>query len=155
MRLLVPLPPSPENFLHAPKLVSPSLCSSKPPTSPRLTGVGHAQTLEGIHPLKIFRSVIPREAEGLPHTICRYLHIPCTKSHLHIPVASFRPEVPNDLPFYNVHPTHVTSGQRLPYLLEHNYPRPEILEHEMFLQPPRSLPALCATTGQPGTAHLI
>ena len=52
---------------------------------------------------------------------------------------SFRLKVPDETPHWHVNSTYVAAGQRLPYLLDHSYPRPEVPEHEMLLQPPRTV----------------
>ena len=90
-------------------------------------------------PPQKFCSIIPLEAEGLPHTICCYLHIPSPQPHLRVPFASFRPAVPDEPPLWNVHYTHVAAGQWLPSLLDHRYPIPEGPEYKIFTQPPRTV----------------
>ena len=80
-----------------------------------------------------------RESEGCTRTLCRYLHILSPQPHLHIPIAYCRPAVPDEPPRWHVHPTHVASRQWLHSLLYHRYMRPEIPEHEMFPQPPRTV----------------
>ena len=71
-------------------------------------------------------------------------------------------EVPDEPHHWHVHSTHVEAGHRLTSLLEHCYPRPEVPEHEIFPQPPRTLSHRRATQYRasyqleyPGEGHKI
>ena len=66
-----------------------------------------------------------------------YIYIPSPPPHLHIPVSLCCPAVFLEPPCWHVHPTQVSAGKQLLPLLDHRYPRPKILEHEMLPQTSR------------------
>ena len=54
--------------------------------------------------------------------------------HLGVFVASRRPPMPDDMPFWHVHSPQVTAGQRLCHLLDNCHLGSEVAVHEMFAE---------------------
>ena len=64
---------------------------------------------------------------------------------MHIMVALCYPVVFDEPPRCHFHPAQVAAGQWFLSLLDHHYPRPKMLEHEMFPQPYRTV-SYCGAT---------